>query len=74
LATGGVPPYSWTWQRVSGLAGVKPDTPTASWTTWAWTGSNPFPPVKVATYRCRVIDAASTTAYSPNVTVTIDVS
>lgn len=74
LVSGGVPPYTWTWQRVSGLASVQPDMPSASWTNWVWTGSNPTPPLKVAVWRCRVIDAASTTVYSPNVTATIDVS
>lgn len=74
LVSGGVPPYSFTWQRVSGLATVQPNTPNASWTEWVWTGSNPTPPTKQATWRCRVIDAASTTVYSPNVVATIDLS
>ena len=74
LVSGGVPPYAFTWQRVSGIPAVVPETPTDSWTVWTWTGTNPVPPLKSAVYRCRVIDAASTTVYSPNVTVTIDVS
>lgn len=74
LVSGGVPPYTWTWQRVSGIPAVVPETPTDSWTIWQYTGSSIIPPIKAAVYRCRVIDAASTTAYSPNVTASIDVS
>lgn len=74
LVSGGVPPYTFLWQRVSGLSTVQPITPSASWTEWTWTGSNPVPPTKAATWRCRVIDAASTTVYSPNVAATIDLS
>lgn len=74
LVSGGVPPYAFTWQRVSGLATVQPSMPTGSWTEWVFTGSNPTPPLKQATWRCRVVDAASTTVYSPNVVATIDLS
>lgn len=74
LVSGGVPPYVFTWVRVSGLTTVQPITPSASWTEWKWTGSNPFPTLKVATWRCKVDDAAAATVYSPNVVATIDLS
>lgn len=74
LVSGGVPPYKWAWERVTGVPALLANTPTASWTTWAYTGSALIPPLKIATWRCLVTDAASTSAYTPNVEVTIYVS
>lgn len=74
LVSGGVPPYSFLWQKVSGNPATSANTPTASWTDWVFTGSPTFPYLKISTWRCRVTDAAATVVNSPNVTVTVDVS
>lgn len=72
-ATGGTPPYTYAWQRVSGNPNTQADAPTASTTTWTFTGSGTMPPNKVSTWRCQVTDAASTTVHTANATVTINV-
>ncbi len=74
IASGGTPPYAWQWERVSGLSTVQPVDPTFGMTDFKWTGNNPDPPLKIATWRCRVTDAASTVVYTPSVEATIDLS
>jgi len=69
--TGGTLPYTYLWEQVSGSASIKANAPTSSQSGFYWDGSWTSPP-KTARWRCRVTDAASTTAYSPEVTVYFD--
>ena len=70
--TGGVAPYAYLWQYVSGNAGIAATSPTASSTTWSYSGT-PIGPPKAANWRCRVTDSASTVVYTANVLVRIAV-
>lgn len=72
--TGGTAPYYYTWQRVSGNPGTQATNPNGTPNGWIFTGTPGFPWTKVSTWRCQVTDSASTTVYTSNVTVTIDVS
>lgn len=69
-ATGGVPPYTYLWQRVSGDTVTPATTPTSSSTSWYHPGPAGGAG-KISYWRCRVTDAANTVAYSSNVKVTI---
>lgn len=72
--TGGTPPYYLTWQRVSGNQATYPTAPNGTPTGWYFTGQMGFPYLKNSIWRCQVSDAASTTVYTANVSVSIDVS
>ena len=72
--TGGTPPYYLTWQKISGNPATYPTNPTGTPTEWVFTGSPGFPYLKSSVWRCQVSDAASTTVYTANVSVSIDVS
>ena len=69
-ATGGIPPYSYLWQYVSGDAGMPATSPTSSSTSW-WSSGPAGGPGKISYWRCRVSDAANTIVYTPNVKITI---
>lgn len=71
--TGGTPPYTYLWQRVSGNSSTFATSPTANTTDWIFTGGGFGNPIKNSVWRCQVTDAASTTIYTANVSVTIDV-
>ena len=73
-ARGGAPPYAYAWKRVTGTPGTACVAPSSSSGTWYFTGGSLFPPNKISTWRCLVTDAASGSTYTPNVTVTLDVS
>jgi hypothetical protein len=73
-ATGGVAPYTYAWQRVSGHQFTFASAPAASSTTWYVAGGTLFPPIKTSVWRCQVTDAASTSVFTSNVSVSIDVS
>lgn len=66
--SGGVSPYVFGWQRVSGSAAISVVSPTASATTWSYAGPV-VPPDKIAYWRCKVTDAASTVVYSNQVVI-----
>lgn len=73
VVTGGIAPYAYLWQRVSGHTGTSASSPTGASTTWMFTSGSPTPPIKVSVWRCRVTDAASTVVYTGDVEVTLDV-
>ena len=73
-ATGGTPPYTYLWQRVSGNSSTSATNPTSNSTSWIFTGGGVTNPIKSSIWRCQVTDAASTTIFTSNVAVTIDVS
>lgn len=66
--SGGVSPYVYAWQRVSGAAAISVVSPTASATTW-WYSGPAVPPDKIAYWRCKVTDAASTVVYTNQVVI-----
>jgi len=72
-ATGGVAPYVYLWQRMSGSTNIIAGEPTAATTEFGWTGALTGPP-RLSTWRCRVTDAASTVIYTGNITVSINPS
>lgn len=72
-ASGGVPPYAYLWERLSGATTTVAATPTDASTTWYYTGT-PVGPPKVTTWRCKVTDSASTVAYTATVTVRMQMS
>ena len=60
--------YTYLWQWVSGDTQATVTSPTSSSTKW----SHPVPNQAtdyISVWRCRVIDSAGTTVYTPNVTV-----
>jgi YD repeat-containing protein len=67
-ATGGVAPYAFSWERVSGNADTAPTAPNSASAYWTYTGS-PVGPPKLSYWRCRVTDAANNVAYTAQVTV-----
>ena len=69
--TGGTPPYVYLWQRQSGSANIVANNSTGANTNFYWNGSFTGTP-KTSIWRCRVTDAASTIAYSPQVQVFFD--
>lgn len=71
--TGGTAPFTFQWQRVSGTIPIVADSPTATSTTWTYTGTSITPPFRSAVWKVVVTDATSATVSSPNVTVTIQV-
>ncbi|MBO9502943.1 hypothetical protein J7346_14635 [Brevundimonas sp. A19_0] len=72
--TGGVPPYTYVWQKVLGNPATFPTSPTGASTYWEFTGSPRFPWVKASTWRCLVTDSAASSVFTGNVSVSIDVS
>lgn len=74
-ASGGVPPYAYVWQKVSGNAQTQAVSPSAASTRWHLVGSvPPNPVVKASVWRCQVTDAASSSVVTSNVSVSIDIS
>lgn len=73
-ATGGTPPYTYAWQRVSGHQFTQAVSPSSSSTTWTVAGGTAFPPVKTSVWRCQVTDSASTSTFTSNVSVSINVT
>lgn len=69
-ANGGVAPYAYLWERLSGVATTVAYYPASNQGIWYYTGTAIGPP-KVTTWRCRVTDGASTVVYTPTVTVRI---
>ena len=67
-ASGGTPPYTYAWTRVSGASTITADSATAATTTFSCTGLDPSE-VNEAVFRCTVTDSAG----SPD-TATVDVS
>lgn len=67
-ASGGTPPYTYAWTRVSGASTITANSATAATTTFSCTGLDPSE-VNEAVFRCTVTDSAG----SPN-TATVDVS
>jgi len=67
-ATGGLGPYRFAWERVSGNTATEATTPNSAATQWIYTGS-PVGPPKLSYWRCRVTDAANNVAYTAQVTV-----
>lgn len=64
---GGVEPYSYLWQKVSG------DTITVNNPTSAVTKFTSFGPADSSVYRCRVTDNNSTEVFTNNVSITLTV-
>lgn len=73
-ASGGTPPYSYAWQKVSGHQFTQAASPTSNSTTWFVSGGTLFPPIKTSVWRCQVSDSASASVFTSNVSVSIDVS
>jgi len=68
-ASGGLTPYAFSWQFVSGSTIMSPTNPSSSSTQWS--GSPAQNNVSyTALWRCQVTDHAGTIAYTGNVTVT----
>ncbi|MEV0390473.1 hypothetical protein [Nonomuraea sp. NPDC050643] len=72
-ATGGVPPYSYAWQKISGDHATNAASPTGSSTGW----QRPIPPnghsgVWSSQWRCLVTDSLGIMAYTPVVSVTFE--
>ena len=70
-ATGGVAPYTYSWERVSGgnISATNPTGASTSFSTFIQPGKTTL---RTAVFRCRVTDAAGIMAYTPNVTVTFE--
>lgn len=69
-ATGGVFPYAYLWQLVSGDTATVARSAGYSSTDW-WYQGVPGGDAKVSYWRCRVTDSANTVAYTPNVQVSM---
>lgn len=72
-ASGGVAPYTYAWQRTSGHSSTSAHSPTSNSTTWSIPLSVGYGTFS-STWVCVVTDAASNTAQTPTVSVTIQVS
>ncbi len=72
LASGGTPPYSYQWQRVSGSTATTASTPNSFDTSFVTTGT--VGPPRVSTWRCQITDAASTVVFTNNITVRVYVN
>jgi hypothetical protein len=68
--SGGVGPYTYLWERVSGDTNIFPSG-SISAATLRWGRSNGSAGNFNATWRCCVTDNLGTVAYSPNVIVEI---
>ncbi len=66
---GGVAPYTYAWEPVGGDSSITISNAVVAGPTWSASGSAPSS--KSATWRCLVTDAAGVSAYTGNVTVTI---
>ncbi len=66
---GGVAPYVYLWNRVSGDSATEATAPNSASTLFDRFEIPPGPP-KVSQWRCTVTDAASQVAHTPNVQVT----
>lgn len=73
VATGGVAPYLYLWQRLNGSTNIIAGDPTAATTEFGWSGAWSGPP-RLSTWRCRVTDAASTVIYTSTIKVSINPS
>ena len=71
---GGVTPYSYEWEYVSGDTGLTLTNQYASVTSWTFTNSFTYFVSKSAVYRCKVTDSASTVAYGDNVSIYLESS
>ena len=67
--SGGVAPYVYLWNRVSGDSAAEATAPNSASTLFDRFEIPPGPP-KVSQWRCTVTDAASQVAHTPNVQVT----
>jgi len=65
---GGVGPYSYLWEEVSGDT-VSAGSGSSAGTNWSASGT--APETKAAVWRCKITDSLSTVAYSANVAVSI---
>jgi len=72
--TGGVTPYSYEWEYVSGDTGLTLTNQYASVTSWSFTNSFSSFASKSAVYRCKVTDNAATVAYGDNVSIYLESS
>lgn len=70
FVSGGVAPYTFGWELVSGDASIGPNDGTAQSVTFSATGT--APETKVAVYRAVITDNVGTIAYSDNVTITLE--
>ena len=71
-ATGGVAPYAYSWQRVSGSSLVSATNPAGASTSFSTSLPARRTTIRTAVFRCLVTDAAGIMAYAPNVTVTFE--
>ena len=67
---GGVAPYTYSWQRVSGDASTTATAPSAVSTAWT-RATTPLNVTNTSVWRCQITDSRSTSAFTPNVTVNI---
>lgn len=68
--SGGVPPYTYAWEYVSGLTTVYATSPTAYATTFY--SYMPLGSTHGANYRCTVTDAAAQVVHTNEVTINLD--
>jgi len=71
--TGGVPPYVYLWQRLSGSTNIIVGDPASPVGEFGWTGALSGPP-RLSNWRCQVTDSASTVAYTSSLQVSINPS
>lgn len=72
-ASGGVAPYSYAWQRTSGHTSTGAHSPTSNATTW-YVPLNQGYGTYSSTWICVVTDAASNSAQTASISVTIEVA
>ncbi|WIX90428.1 hypothetical protein [Amycolatopsis sp. DG1A-15b] len=71
-ATGGAPPYTYQWQRVSGSSLISASNSTGASTSFSTSIPAGRTTIRTAVFRCLVTDAAGIMAYTPDVTVTFE--
>ncbi|WP_410667919.1 hypothetical protein [Amycolatopsis sp. cmx-4-68] len=71
-ATGGVAPYTYSWQRVSGSSLISASNATGASTSFSTSLPAGRTTIRTAVFRCLVTDAAGIMAYAPEVTVTFE--
>lgn len=70
VVQGGVPPYTYSWQYVSGSTSIYARNPSSDFTRFA--AYLPSSATLTAVYKCVVTDALATAIDSTTITVTID--
>lgn len=72
-AVNGVPPYTYSWTRVSGNAATYAETPTARYTKFGSFFEGGGPLIRNSVWKCTVTDAASTVVDTNTISVSLRV-